>query len=148
MKTCSLCSKSLPLTSFRQRSGRADYQSYCRACERRYSHQSSATRFSRFASNVKRKYGGKFTAQDARHLGKPWGIICYLCGDIMAQGDAVELDHVQPRRANGEAKLDNLAWTHRRCNRIKHDMTLEELLPHLEKMVAALASKHPSRKLF
>jgi 5-methylcytosine-specific restriction endonuclease McrA len=60
---------------------------------------------------------------------------CYLCGSKIDRVDA-ELDHITPKSKGGSPSLENLRWTHRMCNRIKHDMHLGDLRLLLEKMLS------------
>lgn len=58
--------------------------------------------------------------------------LCYLCGRPVvrgARGDlAAEIDHIVPLKLGGDPfELENLAVTHRICNRIKGSKTAEEL---------------------
>jgi 5-methylcytosine-specific restriction endonuclease McrA len=46
---------------------------------------------------------------------------------------------VQPRSKGGETTTSNLRWACKRCNRIKHDLTLDELRAHLMRMLDHLA---------
>jgi len=136
---CSKCKKIKPPDKFRLRKyslGRKTKGTYlcswCKECERRYYRKSSASRFSRSAHRLKRKYEGIITPADLRKLGDP--DICYLCGDKIEIGDA-EYDHVIPRAAGGILCLKNIRWAHKRCNRIKHDLTLKEMVILLRKIL-------------
>lgn len=138
-KICSKCKQKKPIKNFRRRSQFAlyknvlsSYQSYCKKCERRYWRESDASRFGRRAHNLKRKYGGIISSSDLRKLGDP--DICYLCGDKIKNGDA-EYDHIVPRGAGGVLGIENIRWTHRRCNRMKHDLTIKELVILLRKIL-------------
>ena len=70
---------------------------------------------------------------ELRAIGEP--SICYLCGCEVSWTGA-EIDHVVPLASGGQSVPSNLLWTHRRCNRVKHDLTLPELRQHLAKMLA------------
>lgn len=136
---CSKCKKIKSSDEFRLRKyspGRKCKGTYlcswCKKCERRYWRESSASRFSRSAHRLKRKYKGNITSADLKKLGDP--DICYLCGDKIEIGDA-EYDHVIPRAAGGILCPENIRWTHRKCNRIKHDLTLKKLVILLRKIL-------------
>lgn len=50
---------------------------------------------------------------------------CYLCGQPLDNGDAVELDHIIGRAQGGGHDVGNLAPVHRRCHTTK-DATMGE----------------------
>lgn len=58
-------------------------------------------------------------------MGQREGAVCYLCGEVITK--QWEIDHVIPKCNDDCSRPLELAWTHRRCNRLKHDMTIEEL---------------------
>ncbi len=50
------------------------------------------------------------------------------------------LDHIVPISKGGKTTKNNLAWTHKTCNRMKHDLTLNDLL----EMCTVILSNHVS----
>jgi 5-methylcytosine-specific restriction endonuclease McrA len=52
---------------------------------------------------------------------------CYLCGDPMTSSDA-SLDHVMPLARGGASSPENVRWAHTLCNRLKSELTLDELV--------------------
>jgi 5-methylcytosine-specific restriction endonuclease McrA len=72
-------------------------------------------------------------------LGEP--SVCYLCGLPVGWGDA-ELDHIIPLSQGGATKIENLNWSHRRCNRIKHDLTVAELVKYIGVILGHLTKSH------
>lgn len=82
---------------------------------------------------------------EAQHLSPPVrkeherkfpGQPCYYCG-----GKAESVDHLLPRSKGGKNDLANLVPACMRCNQMKSDMTLEEFLAHLEKVVQTIRQK-------
>jgi hypothetical protein len=68
-------------------------------------------------------------------VGEPGDAPCYVCGDLIDPREA-SLDHVYPASRGGTHEPSNLRWTHRSCNQIKTDRTLDELVAFAEKVVA------------
>ncbi len=135
-KNCPKCGIVKPLIDFRPRSGRNGVlQSYCKACERNYWRYGKNRVWIRRWANLKRHGPCDLSPAQLRDaLGEPE--TCYLCGTEIA--DEAELDHVLPLIQGGGATIDNLKWTHRQCNRMKHDMTTDELKTLMRKILANL----------
>lgn len=64
--------------------------------------------------------------------------ICHICGNSYMEWTAknLEADHVLSRKNGGENKIDNLKPACRRCNRIKRDLNLDDLVSFCRKVVA------------
>lgn len=62
---------------------------------------------------------------------------CYLTGDRLDLSDVstYSFDHIVPRSRGGENTLENLGLTTPLANRMKTDMTVEELLDMCEKVL-------------
>lgn len=60
---------------------------------------------------------------------------CYLCGDSITDLSKAEVDHVMPLSKGGEHTIENLSWTHERCNQLKQGDTLPELYELLNKIL-------------
>ncbi len=131
MRTCTTCNTPKPHNKFRFRRDRNSYVSTCRKCENSY-RRKLRDRFDRLTINLRLRYGVRIKSDILRAvLGEPAN--CYICGDPI-NGDA-ELDHVIPRSLGGPTEIENLRWSHRRCNRMKHDLTIEEFLKTLIKIL-------------
>ena len=65
-------------------------------------------------------------------LGEPE--TCYLCGGSLNLG-AAEVDHIVPKSKGGNTTISNLRWAHRSCNRIKHDLTVEDMKEQMRKIL-------------
>lgn len=50
---------------------------------------------------------------------------CYICG---CESSNITIDHIQPECRGGTDDLDNLAACCHKCNQLKRDMTLTELV--------------------
>lgn len=62
--------------------------------------------------------------------------ICYLSGEpINLHSGNYQLDHIIPASRGGDNSLDNLGITHRTINRMKADLTPEELIEWCLKVV-------------
>ena len=72
--------------------------------------------------------------QDRESLVEQYARGCAYCGSV----DRLEVDHKYPRSRGGKSSLDNLRWLCLPCNRSKQDLTEEELVAHLKKMLKAL----------
>lgn len=132
MKTCIRCGKSLPLRSFflRSKSG-SKRRGHCKAC-----HLAGASPQSRWVvlTISLRKHGKSPGARALREaLGEPSE--CYLCGGAISW-ETASLDHVTPRSRGGTNELSNLRWAHRRCNRYKSDMTIDELVEYAQRIIS------------
>lgn len=147
MKECNECHRTLPLESFKLKGYSHKYKSEiskrvatCRVCLRlRYANYKSPNdRWNNLAYNLRRHEGGNVTASQLKViLGEP--SICYLCGGKVTWEDS-ELDHVIPLSQGGKTVISNLKWAHRRCNRIKHDLTIEELVEHAQTILNHLTN--------
>lgn len=140
-KVCSRCRESKPLASFRLRSPKTrkvykslvgQHQAYCKPCERQAYASGSNRRWVMLASNLRRHYQAQHlpAAKLRDELGDP--VDCYLCGRLIDGWSAAELDHMIPFSFGGLTEINNLRWTHRRCNRMKHDLGLSDFLAHIE----------------
>lgn len=123
VKWCPRCQQTLPIGDFRLRS-RGGWSAYCKPCAADY-YRNTRVRdpFVKLRHNLARKGGPVASVPELRTLGEPH--TCYLCGRKITWKTA-ELDHVIPRCRGGMSTIDNLRWAHRRCNRMKHDLTLME----------------------
>lgn len=146
-KTCSKCGEDLPLEAFRKRGDGHTYrsessarQSYCKKCEKRYYRtRGKENRWTRLAWNLRRHNKGSISATELREgIGDP--STCYLCGDPVGWADS-ELDHVVPLSRGGRTDIPNLSWAHRKCNRLKHDLMVPELVELMSRIAANLADK-------
>ena len=72
---------------------------------------------------------------DLKTFGLPEDNDCYLCGEKITLEGGYEMDHVLPRTQGGDNTVDNLRWTHRVCNRMKHDRTIAEMHDLMSKIV-------------
>ena len=155
MKQCSKCQQVLALTSFRPRSNADRYRTAvskvhgeCRVCEhQRFRKWKAANPWAGMAYNLGRHY--KTTLKDR---GLTWRDVrdwvglperCYLCGDKIGSRDEAEIDHVIPLTQNGLTEATNLRWAHRRCNRMKHDLTLPQFIEQMHKMLTHLTDRPP-----
>ena len=143
-KKCSHCGVVKPLTEFPLRAKStlgnykteaAKYQSHCKKCARAARKKMPSGLWAKWALNLNRKGNVKVSATELRTLGYPEDSVCYLCGEPIGDSN-YEIDHVQPRSQGGDNTLENLRWTHKTCNRIKHDMTVAEMLDRLLAIVA------------
>ena len=94
-------------------------------------------KWEKLSGNVRRDGLGPSGAMLRDQLGPP--SICYLCGDPVGW-EGSEIDHINPRSNGGVNEVNNLAWTHKRCNRVKHDMLLPEMTSLIAKILAHLAT--------
>ena len=137
-KVCTKCGLEKSLPDFRKRSNSNSYQSWCRKCESTYAQKEAPNSFwTRLKNNLKRKYQEDFdfTPTEMKEaLGEPHR--CYICGDLIQDRSDAELDHVVPLSKGGETCLENLRWTHKVCNRLKHDMLFDDMLDKMEKILA------------
>lgn len=144
-KICIKCEIVKPLIAFRYRSNRPIYrseytarQSMCKACEKTYQ-RNSANRFRQYVWNGRRyTRDNDLTVRQLRELAEA-SPNCYLCGEPLPWDDwqnNIELDHVIPKSQGGAATISNVRWCHRRCNRMKHDMTLSEFEALLRKILS------------
>lgn len=53
--------------------------------------------------------------------------ICAICGGLIEDGD-FSIDHVQPLSRGGSNKIENLQPVHKKCNKLKSDLSNEEML--------------------
>lgn len=62
---------------------------------------------------------------------------CYLTGDLIDinKTRTYEFDHIIPKSRGGENTLDNLGICTKTANRIKHDMTPDELINQCKKIL-------------
>lgn len=136
-KHCSKCKKEKPVSDFRKRNGRNGFIPWCKSCEYYYQHHEAPGRFwTRLAYNINRHHpGARLTTAQLKTIDKEG--ICYICGDSLL-GETVELDHIIPLSQGGKTEIGNLRWTHRQCNRLKHDMTIEEMKEKMKKILSNL----------
>lgn len=52
---------------------------------------------------------------------------CALTGDNISFNDDIELDHIIPTTRNGKNELSNVRWVTRQSNRLKNNLTDDEL---------------------
>lgn len=127
-KTCRVCKKSKPVSAFRVRSGMTITRRECRACERQweadYKRKNRGVLWNRVAWNLRRGSSGGSDVTPAQLQALPCED-CYLCGQPLADLPK-ELDHVESRAAGGRTTIANIRWTHRTCNRMKHNLSLAE----------------------
>ena len=77
-----------------------------------------------------------FTTQDVRDkFGETPS--CYLTGEALDYNDidSLSFDHIVPRSRGGSNKIENLGLSTKLANRMKSDMTVEELLDMCEKIL-------------
>ena len=136
-KRCSKCGQFKPLSDFHKRSDGKQYlsaaskcQSYCKLCGKQYSKDLESRKWTLLGFNTTR-YGGALSGAQLRSL---WADTCYLCGREQKPNET-ELDHVVPRSQGGETTVENLRFVHKRCNRMKHDLGLDELVAWCQAVV-------------
>lgn len=134
MKTCTKCLTPKPVGKFRKR-GPNGRRAWCKVCEGQYARNEAPGRFwTRLASNLSR-YGGAYLSPGVLKEKVGYPEACYLCGDPIIRAADAEIDHVIPLAQGGPTTVENLKWAHRRCNRVKHDMRLGEMLNLFEKIL-------------
>lgn len=144
LKACSRCGIAKALTEFVRR-GREDdrLRSRCNDCRnstallRYHNAKAAGAPYSRSPWEIKaisiNKRGGRQCGSALRlGLGEPTA--CYVCGDVIAWATAA-IDHVVPVSRGGSHEIDNLRWACRRCNSMKSDMTLDELVALARKLI-------------
>lgn len=57
---------------------------------------------------------------------------CWYCGHQMSSG--LTLEHITPLSRCGDSGIENIALVCTHCNRMKHNMTLEEFRAHVARM--------------
>ena len=135
MKQCTQCKQIKPNAEFNSRYGKLKHllTSWCKQCHYDYKVNRPRTRWERLAHNINRKGTGRVSIPDFRDkLGEPR--TCYLCGTPV-NWESAELDHVIPISRGGLNAIDNLKWAHRTCNRIKHDLNVDELLELFQQII-------------
>lgn len=150
-KTCSVCNQEKPLDQFAPYYDRpGKYRSQCKRCYQNLKNERRRRRgisfWEKLAANLYGK-GGYVPIPELRKLGYPEGQKCYLCGKEIKKREDAEIDHILPRAKGGENKIENIAWTHHECNRIKHDLTIEELKEKLEAILQHHELSNSERKL-
>lgn len=134
-----------PLDQFRPKSGQpGKFRNECKECERKYWREYKRrpnTFFIRLARNIRRQ-GSYISTEELKKLGYPEGQHCYICGQLIEKREDAELDHIIPRTKGGDNTLDNLAWAHRTCNRMKHNFTLTEFLEQAKSILEHLNNHH------
>ena len=60
---------------------------------------------------------GAHRAMRRRLLPLAYGTPCPLCGELMVEGQALDLDHIVPRAFGGRAEDGQVQIAHARCNR-------------------------------
>lgn len=140
-KRCTKCGKVKPISDFRLQTGNAHknkgyYRSWCRRCDYDSTHERAKIKkdkFYKLRSNLSRE-GGQISLDDVRSLGYP--DVCYLCGQPISDWFDAEMDHILPLSAGGKTRKSNLAWTHKTCNRMKHDLTVPVFLERIRKILS------------
>lgn len=135
-KKCTKCGEIKDLSEFRKRSNQNGYRSWCKKCADSYTNKETPNAFwTKLKSNLRRSYGefNATTEEIKNKLGEP--NICHICGGLIESRKEAELDHVIPLSKGGETSLDNLKWAHKLCNRMKHDLRLDEMVEHIEKIL-------------
>ena len=135
-KKCAKCGEMKDLSEFRKRSNQNGYQSYCKKCESVHINRETPNAYwTKLRGNLRRSYGEfNATATEIKNtLGEP--NICHICGGLIESRKDAELDHVIPLSKGGKTSLDNLKWAHKLCNRMKHDLCLDEMVEHIEKIL-------------
>lgn len=61
---------------------------------------------------------------------------CYYCGDL-----AQSVDHMMPSSKGGSNALDNKVPACHRCNQMKGDLSVEEFIAKMERILQTLQSK-------
>jgi 5-methylcytosine-specific restriction endonuclease McrA len=137
-KRCTACLKDLPIASFPMRVERGTRRSQCRRCAYDKERQSPNVRWTKLAYNLARYGHGRMSPTYLReNLGEP--ATCYLCGGPIPDWQSAEIDHIEPLARGGVTTLENLRWTHRTCNRMKHDLTIPEFTAHIARILAHLS---------
>jgi len=142
VKKCTRCHTEKTVSNFRYtnkaRKPPLGYlSSWCRDCEKEYrlnyKSVSKNAKWVKLASNLSRFYGGYLPYAVLRdNIGPPK--VCYLCG-LPVSWDTAEMDHVQPRSRGGKNVIENLKWAHKICNRIKHNLTINEMVELFQEII-------------
>jgi hypothetical protein len=141
-KKCTKCNKVKTIDKFRlRRDKRGDklyisYRNECKECQKYYQKNIAPNAFwSKLKFNLKRHYGGFiYTPLELKEsIGYPE--ICYLCGMKITNIKDAELDHIKPLSKGGKTELNNLMWAHKTCNRMKHDLMLDEMIKLMEAII-------------
>jgi 5-methylcytosine-specific restriction endonuclease McrA len=69
------------------------------------------------------------------------GNVCPYFGVPIQVGINAELDHKTPRARGGTNDLANLQWVHTWANKMKLDMTEEEFLAELDRLLPFIVAK-------
>jgi len=136
LRQCTKCGERKPLTAYytRQMRGRPYIRAHCKLCHRAV--PPTHTHFINAVRSLRRRgVTGMSIPALRKVIGEPWDAPCYVCGDLIGPRKA-SLDHVYPVSRGGTHEPSNLRWTHRSCNQIKTDRTLDELVAFAEKVVA------------
>lgn len=64
--------------------------------------------------------------------------VCYICSDVIPEGQPPTIDHVFPKSRGGEDTKDNQKCCCKRCNDAKGNLALDEFIEYI----------HSNRKLF
>jgi 5-methylcytosine-specific restriction endonuclease McrA len=138
-KMCKACGKRKRIGEFYPIS-RANPRprSHCKECYRHLRPADTRKRDQWFAITIafrRRPEGGAVPSisQLRATLGEPHS--CYLCGEELSWPTAA-LDHVLPLSRGGTHTPTNLRWAHRACNRVKSDLTVEELCALASRILA------------
>lgn len=136
MKTCTKCHLPKPIKgNYRYRSGKQSHtlHTWCNQCHYEYKVSRPRTKWERLAHNINRKGVGRVSIPNLRDkLGEP--CTCYLCG-LPVSWETAEIDHVAPISRGGINDINNLKWAHRICNRVKHNLNIDEMLELFQQII-------------
>lgn len=133
MRTCWKCNTAYPKTSdFFGHTPSFNLRGVCKACERvRMKAHEAANKPKRKERDAKRDaaQGGRRSGADPlvkRALFNQQAGICPCCFQKIGRLDEAQVDHMQPLSKGGADVLGNLALTHSRCNKDKHNKSIAE----------------------
>lgn len=151
MKNCTVCKTEKPITEFEK--GRAMCKP-CRLLKKKEAYRRALEKgihwgtphkdypiFKRLAVNANRTAHQRgamdnVTAKEIEdYLGTPE--TCYLCG-LSLTFEEVQIEHIYPIIKGGTNTINNLAYIHPRCNRVKSGSTKEELKELLKNIIKHL----------
>ena len=153
-KACRKCGQELPLDSFplvydHSYKSRDGHVNSCRTCHWHHRMHLSPSRWIYLLDSLRRhsaRAGVAFdvTVEQLREvLGDP--STCCLCG-CSIKWEQAHVDHVVPMNRGGATTIGNLRWACKECNLLKRDMTNDELVAHMRRILAHLeASKEHER---
>ncbi|MCK4870784.1 MAG: HNH endonuclease [Gammaproteobacteria bacterium] len=141
MKQCTKCKgDKQPTINFGFRFPKMPHKgrrAWCKSCVRAYTaaykKDNKNIKWTKLAFNLSRNKLGYIPYKKLRdEIGAPDK--CYLCG-LPVSWDTAEMDHVVPVSRGGKNTIANLKWAHRICNRVKHNLNIDELLELFQEII-------------